>query len=81
MLRRLLFIFGWGTILFTSIYELRQFIQLLNTGYVTTGSPDYVNSEIKNQILLILTGLFQGLGIGLLCLYAGYRIHKSGIIK
>ena len=78
MLKKALLLFGWGTILSTTIYESREGLELINTlAEMSKGSSELIKSEIKTLSLSILTGFFQGVGIGLICLFAASKVEKE----
>ena len=78
MLKKALMFFGWGIILVTTVYEFRQVLEVIKTvSAIETGLSYNVDNEIKNSILWILTGIFQGIGIGLLCLFAATKIPTN----
>jgi len=78
MLKKALIFFGWGIIIVTAIYELRQILEVIKTvSEIETGVSINVDNEIKNSVLWILTGIFQGIGIGLLCLFAATQINTN----
>jgi len=78
MLKRALIFFGWGIIIVTSVYEFRQILGVFQAlTVVETGVSNSVDNQIKDSILWILTGIFQGVGIGLLCLFAATKIKTN----
>ena len=82
MLRKSLIIFGWGTIIVTIIYELRQLLDVINTVTgLDLGQSTNIDNSIKDSILWILLGFFQGIAIGLLCLFAADRMYSFGKVK
>ena len=80
MLKKALLLFGWGTIISTSIYELREALELINAiSEMGESSSQLISSEIKTLSLSVITSLFQGISIGLTCLFVATKVEKENL--
>jgi len=77
MLKKALLFFGWATIVSTTVYEFREGLELINAlADLGEGNSQYISSEIKSLFLGVIVGFFQGVGIGLICLFAATKMSE-----
>jgi len=75
MLYNALIIIGWLIIItsiVSDIYSLSGMLKLLNE----FGGWEY--PEVRETVASFVTGIFQGLGLGILCLFAAHTIKPFG---
>ena len=75
MLRNALIAVGW-LIIFTSI--IADILQFHDMRELLIAQDAWGYPEIRSTIASFITGIFQGIGLGLLCLFAAHKIKPFG---